>query len=207
MASYEALIGPELRVWTRQKKGQFNPLDAAVGLAKDYWPLAALAFAARWYIQRRKKQQVKAPAAPAAAAASTGAAPLASMQRKPRREYRITTDPDGPLLVNSAMGDAETEDVEVQPPDNVMEGYNEEEVAAAGEAAGGGTGNTAMLQMLKQMGYRVIVSKDGSGQVFLVPPGAKAPGEDTVPEGDEEGADEEDEEGEYDEEGADEDEA
>ena len=183
-ASYEELIGPELRVWTRQKKGQFSPLDAAVALTKDYWPLAALAFAARWYLQRRKKQQSKAPAAPAAAAAASGAAPQASAQRKPRREYKITTDPDGPLLVNSAMGEFdEDEEVDVQPHENVMEGYTEEEVEAAGEAAGGGKGNNAMLQMLQQMGYRVIVSKDGSGQVFLVPPGAKAPGEETVPEG------------------------
>lgn len=183
MSSTSALLAGQAaqRTWAK-KRGEPTLLDTAGGLIRTYAvPVALVAFAVRRFLQHRKKQPKKAAAAAAAPAATAAAG-----ARKPRRTYKVQPQ-EGPVLV-SAAGPEEDEgsDPGVQPHDNVMEGFNEDEVEAAGAAgaAGGPGGNQAMLQMLKQMGYRVVVPKDGSGQVYLVPPGAAVPGEEGgIPEG------------------------
>ncbi len=53
---------------------------------------------------------------------------------------------------------------------------DEQETEAAGAAAAGpgGEKNAAMLRMLQQMGYRIVMPKDGSGQVGHMPAAAVA---------------------------------
>ncbi|KAG2488794.1 hypothetical protein HYH03_012594 [Edaphochlamys debaryana] len=182
----------------KSKKPQQNLLEQAIGLVPSLVVPVTIAVVAfrRFRAHRKSAAAKKSAEKPAAAEAK---APEA---RKPRRDYKVKRDQEGPLL----MGADDAEDgPEVQPHDNVMHGYSEDEVEAAGAAAAGpGAGNTQMLQMLQQMGYKVIMPKDGSGQVFLVPPGAAGPGgEGAIEEGDEEGYDE-DEEGEEEDEDEDE---
>jgi len=55
--------------------------------------------------------------------------------------------------------------------DNVMEAYNEDEVEALQKAQDSKQAN--FLNMLQQMGFRVVAPQDGSDQVFLVPQGAE----------------------------------
>ncbi|GFR44242.1 hypothetical protein Agub_g5443 [Astrephomene gubernaculifera] len=175
-----------LRSW-EAKKPKSTAASVALGLVQQYAvPLAVLGFFVRRYLKSRKQAAKK----PDAAAKGTAAAQSASA-RKPRREYKVKRDQEPqPLLVGE-----DDEEVEVQPHDNVMEAYSETEVEKAGAAASGPAGgnNTAMLQMLQQMGYRIVMPKDGSGQVFLVPPGAAGPGGQAIEEGDEEGYDEDEE--------------
>ncbi|GIL82637.1 hypothetical protein Vretimale_8236 [Volvox reticuliferus] len=181
MSSYAGSSTSAIKSW-EAKQPKPSLLSIAQGLVQQYaLPVAVVAFLVRRYLANRKKAEVKPDAKD-----STEKSPLARATRKPRREYKVKREQDGPLLVG-----ADDEDVEVQPHDNVMEAYDEREVEKAGAAAAGpGGGNTAMLQMLQQMGYRIIMPKDGSGQVFLVPPGAAGPGGQAIEEGDEDGYDE-----------------
>ncbi|PNH11720.1 hypothetical protein TSOC_001418 [Tetrabaena socialis] len=176
----------------KAKTSEATLLDTALGLARQYaLPLAVLGFLARRFLASRKKADKPKPDA-AASKAADAVAPASTSARKPRREYKVKRDQEGPLLV----GADDRETVEVQPHDDVMEAYDESEVEAAGAAAAGpGGSNEAMLKMLQQMGYKVVMPKDGSGQVFLVPPGAKGGpgGEEAIEEGDEEGYDEDEE--------------
>ncbi|EFJ46877.1 hypothetical protein VOLCADRAFT_92628 [Volvox carteri f. nagariensis] len=169
-------------------------LSIAQGLVQQYaLPVAVVAYLVRRYLANKKKAAGKSDPKPSAQKTET-----ARETRKPSRNYKVKREQEGPLLVG-----ADDEDVEVQPHDDVMDAYDEKEVEKAGAAsAGPGGGNTAMLQMLQQMGYRIIMPKDGSGQVFLVPPGAPGPGGQAIAEGDDEGYDE-DEEGYEEEEGED----
>ncbi|GLC45240.1 hypothetical protein PLESTB_000721500 [Pleodorina starrii] len=199
MSSQPGSSAAAMRSWEK-KRPQPSLLSVAQGLVQQYaLPVAVVGFLVRRYLANKKKAAAKPDAAKASADKD---APAASTTRKPRRDYKVKRDQEGPLLVG-----ADDEDVEVQPHDDVMEAYDETEVEKAGAAAAGpGGGNTAMLQMLQQMGYRIVMPKDGSGQVFLVPPGAAGPGGQAIAEGDEEGYDEDEgyEEGEEAEEAQDE---
>ncbi|KXZ49041.1 hypothetical protein GPECTOR_23g128 [Gonium pectorale] len=188
-SSYARSSTSALKSW-ESKKPKTTLVDSALGLVQQYaLPVAILGFLARRFLAHRKEAAKKAATKAEPAEASASTAP----QRKPRHVYKVAREREGSLLVG-----VDDEDVEVQPHDNVMEAYDEQEVEKAGAAAAGpGGGNQAMLQMLQQMGYKIIMPKDGSGQVFLVPPGAAGPGgpAGAIAEGDEEGFDE-DEEGE-----------
>ncbi|KAG2435913.1 hypothetical protein HXX76_007108 [Chlamydomonas incerta] len=173
----------------KSKKAKANLVDATLNIVQA-WALPVLVggYLVRRFLQNRKKAP-KAPDAAAAAKAEEVDADKAGAERKPRRDYKVKRDHEGPLLAG-----ADDEEVEVQPHDEVMEGYSESEVDAAGAAAAGpGGGNTEMLKMLQKMGYRVVMPQDGSGQVYLVPPGAAGPGEEAIEEGDEDEEEEEEE--------------
>ncbi|GIL55234.1 hypothetical protein Vafri_10818 [Volvox africanus] len=182
MSSYAGSSTSAIKSW-EAKQPKPSLLSIAQGLVQQYaLPVAVVAFLVRRYLANRKKAEAKPDAN-----ASIGKSPSVRATRKPRREYKVKREQDGPLLV----GADDDEDVEVQPHDNIMESYDEREVEKAGAAAAGpGGSNTAMLQMLQQMGYRIIMPKDGSGQVFLVPPGGAGPGGQAIEEGDEDGYDE-----------------
>ncbi len=176
MSSYVGSSQASIASW-QKKKYKPGPAEVVLSLVQQYaLPLVAAGWALKRFLAYRKAQAAKKPTA-AAEAAAKKAEPAAA--RKPRREYKVKRDQDGPMLVG-----ADDAEVEVQPHDDVVEGYHETEVEAAGNvAAGPGGGNTQMLQMLQQMGYRIVMPKDGSGQAFLVPPGAKVPGEAGIEEG------------------------
>ncbi|KAG2433105.1 hypothetical protein HYH02_012808 [Chlamydomonas schloesseri] len=181
----------------KQKKAKTNLVDATLNIVQA-WALPVLVggYLVRRFLQNRKKAAKAPDAAGAAKAEQADGEQAGAAERKPRRDYKVKRDQEGPLLA----GADDEEEVEVQPHDEVMEGYSESEVDAAGAAAAGpGGGNTAMLKMLQQMGYRVVMPKDGSGQVYLVPPGASAPGEEAIAEGDEDEEEEDEDEEEADE--------
>ncbi|KAL6758316.1 hypothetical protein V8C86DRAFT_2599473 [Haematococcus lacustris] len=160
-------------------------------------PAALMVLTIKRIRTHRRRQREKA-AEPQTSLPATPAKP------KPRRDYKLKRDEDGSSLRQRQAGAGLQHD-------DVMELYNEDEVddlhqslptqAAQGPAGGPSTPGQGMdfIKKLQSLGYRLVMAKDGSGQMFLVPPDAEGQGEDGllgqgVEEGDEEGYDEDEEE-------------
>lgn len=110
------------------KAAQSVGLPVAVGLY----------FLFKWW---KAPKKAKAPAGSAKEPASTSA----STARKARREYKINREEAQSMLAQ----DGEDAYPEVDPGDDTVEAYNEDETEAAGAAAANGAPPNQMIEMLK----------------------------------------------------------
>jgi hypothetical protein len=98
-----------------EKKARSSPLTAALGVAQHFaLPLALAGWALRRYLAHRREAAAAKPKTDAKTAKAEEAE--AATARKPRRDYKVKRDQEGPMLVG--LGD---DDVEIQPNDNVMQ--------------------------------------------------------------------------------------
>lgn len=110
------------------KIAQSLSLPAAIGLF----------FLFKWH-KSPKTPKAKTPAAGSAKESTSQAS------RKPRRDYKVNREAIEPILAQVEDGDHP----ELDPGDDAMEAYNEDETEAAGAAAAGGASNNQMIEMLK----------------------------------------------------------
>jgi len=176
----------------------FNPLTfaAQVGL-----PGAVAIFALYKFVLKKGKKSPAAGQPDAAPKKQTTAAQRA--HQKARKNVKVKRDPEAAA---QARAIAREQAAMGLTPDNEMEALNEDEVEQLHAAEGAGEGPVGpggpggndgnFIKMLQSLGYKMVVANDGSGQVFMIPPGADGPpGPEGIEEGDEEGYDE-DEDGE-----------
>ncbi|MEW5313948.1 MAG: hypothetical protein WDW38_005478 [Sanguina aurantia] len=144
--------------------------------------LAALGFAAHHFYKKSKQAKlVVAKPGPAVAAPKVSIASIpesATAPRPTRPEYKVQ---QGRVLQEQEEGD-DAGLSGIGEHENEIQMLDEADVDMLQQDGGD---NQKMLKMLQAMGFKVVIPDDGSGQMFLVPPGADPNNIPKVSDGDE----------------------
>lgn len=134
-------------ILAKARKGKATPLEAVLQVAQAAAvPVALGVYLLRRWMKHRKEQKGKPkPASGKQQSAAAAASAARSEKAKARRNYKVKRDEVGQMLAQDGE-----EYPDVQPSDDTMEVYNEDEVDNAGAAAAGGAPPNQMIDMLKQ---------------------------------------------------------